>query len=188
MFFLFAYSLIIALSFSYLSRLVNSYSLWKAQLLCFLLSGAVLNLPLLTARQNRYLPSQHCDMLYCNSFVFVFFPTRPGVSKLWCMGQTWRVACLCTVCKLRMAFINTWPSDGKKIRRRIFHDMLKWYESQFVLSVVTSMLQWQNWQRPYVGTETICSPQSTRYLLPSPLQKKFATDCSVGRDHHVTVM
>lgn len=51
--------------------------------------------------------------LYCKQLVNFLF--RPGMSKLWPMGEIWPVAYFCTLCELRtdFTFSNCWEKKGE---------------------------------------------------------------------------
>ena len=63
-------------------------------------------------------------MPYCKQLVH--FLSRPGMSKLWPMGQIWPVACLCSICELRIdlpydpaiALLGIYPKDTDAMKRR----------------------------------------------------------------------
>lgn len=81
---------------------------------------------------------------------------RPGVSKLQATFETWPAVSFCEVL--------------------IEHNSV---HSFAYFSLAAFVLKWKSWR---ATTETTSDPQSTKYLLSSPLQKKKSGDLSSTLD------
>ena len=127
---------------------------------------------------HKSLPSQHIEQTCCfeTVCVFVYFPSRLGVSKLQLVGHIWPFACFCAAWNKNGVYIFKWLGKNQKEISISWHvkmiqDLVRYHP--WLLSCYNGRTELLG-QRPCVA----CKAHDTH--RPA-LYEKFADIGSVGR-------